>query len=141
MAAEVVRPEREIAKGRATRLGWILVGHGFLGVGFLGVALPLLPTTPFVLLAAACYVRGSRRFYTYLLTHRVFGTVIRDWDQHRAMSARAKRWAIACVLLSITASTLAMDRIWMRVVLVLIAVLVIAGLLRIPTRKERDLPG
>jgi len=136
MGAEVVQPEREIAKGRATRLGWILIGHGFLAVGLLGVAIPLLPTTPFVLLAAACYVRGSRRFYTYLLTHRVFGTVIRDWDQHRAMSLRAKRWATACVLLSITASTLAVDRIWMGVVLVLLAVLVIAGLLRIPTRED-----
>ena len=136
MGAEVVQPEREIAKGRATRLGWILIGHGFLAVGLLGVAIPLLPTTPFVLLAAACYVRGSRRFYTYLLTHRVFGTVIRDWDQHRAMTTRAKRWAIACVLLSITASILAVGRIWLRVVLVLIAVLVIAGLLRIPTRED-----
>lgn len=57
------------------------------------------------------------------------------------MSARAKRWAIACVLVSITASTLAVGRIWLRVVLVLVAVLVIAGLLRIPTRKERGHPG
>jgi uncharacterized membrane protein YbaN (DUF454 family) len=136
MGAKVVQPDREIAKGRATRLGWILIGHACLGVGLLGVAIPLLPTTVFVILAAACYARGSRRFYTYLLTHRVFGPVIRDWNQHRAMSARAKRWAIATVLLSITASTLAVDRIWLRVVLVLIAVLMIAGLLRIPTRED-----
>jgi uncharacterized membrane protein YbaN (DUF454 family) len=141
LGAEPVQPERAIAKGRATRLGWTLVGHACLGVGLLGIAIPLLPTTPFVLLAAACYVRGSQRFYTYLSTHHVFGTVIRDWYEHRAMSARAKRWAIACVLVSITASTLAVGRIWLRVVLVLVAVLVIAGLLRIPTRKERGHPG
>ena len=141
MGVEIFQPERKIAKGRATRLGWILVGHACLGVGLLGVALPLLPTTPFVLLAAACYVRGSRRFYTYLLTHRVFGSVIRDWHEYRAISSRAKRWAIATVLLSITASILAVDRIWMLVVLALIALLVIAGLLRIPVRKEQDLPG
>jgi len=141
LGSEAVHPEREIAKGRATRLGWILVGHACLGVGLLGVAIPLLPTTPFVLLAAACYVRGSTRFYTYLITHRVFGTIITDWREHRAISSRAKRWAIATVLLSITASMLAVDRIWMLVVLALIALLVIAGLLRIPVRKERDLPG
>jgi len=138
LGAEVFQPERKIAKGRATRLGWILVGHACLGVGLLGVALPLLPTTPFVLLAAACYVRGSRRFYTYLLTHRVFGTVIRDWYEHRAISSRAKCWAIACVLLSITASILAVGHIWLRVVLVLIAVLAIAGLLRIPAREDQQ---
>ena len=141
MGVEIFQPERKIAKGRATRLGWILVGHACLGVGLLGVAIPLLPTTPFVLLAAACYARGSRRFYTYLLTHRVFGSIIRDWHEYRAISSRAKRWAIATVLLSITASMLAVDRIWMLVVLALIALLVIAGLLRIPVRKERDLPG
>ena len=141
MGTEVVQPEQALAKGRATRLGWILVGHACLGVGLLGVAVPLLPTTPFVLLAAACYVRGSRRFYTYLITHRVFGTIIRDWREYRAIPSRAKHWAIACVLLSITASILAVDRIWILVVLVFIALLVIAGLLRIPVRKERDLPG
>ncbi|MFC1531487.1 YbaN family protein [Gemmatimonadota bacterium] len=141
MGSEVVRQEREIAKGRATRLGWILVGHACLGVGLLGLAVPLLPTTPFVLLAAACYVRGSRRFYTYLLTHRVFGSIIRDWHEYRAISSRAKRWAIACVFLSITASILVVGHIWLQLVLVLIGLLVIAGLLRIPVRKERDLPG
>lgn len=141
MGTEVVQPEQALAKGRATRLGWILVGHACLGVGLLGVAIPLLPSTPFVLLAAACYVRGSTRFYTYLLNHRVFGTVIRDWHEHRAISSRAKRWAIATVLLSITASILAVGHTWLRVFLALIALLVIAGLLRIPVRKERDLPG
>jgi uncharacterized membrane protein YbaN (DUF454 family) len=136
MDAEIVKPEREMAKGRATRLGWILIGHVCIGVGFLGIVIPLLPTTVFVLLAAASYARGSDRFYAYLLDHRVFGRVIRDWNQHRAMSAGTKRWAIGSVLISITASTIAVDRIWLQVVLVVTAVLVIAGLIRMPTRED-----
>lgn len=136
MRVEIAPAGRKMAKGRATRLGWILIGHTCLGVGLLGVAIPLLPTTVFVLLAASCYARGSKRFYTYLLTHHIFGTIIKDWSQHRAMSARVKRWAIASVLISITASTLAVDSIWLRAALVVIALLVIAGLLRIPTRKD-----
>jgi uncharacterized membrane protein YbaN (DUF454 family) len=136
MEAEIVQREREIAKGRVTRLGWILIGHVCVGVGLLGTVIPLLPTTVFVLLAAASYARGSDRFYAYLMDHRVFGRLIRDWNQHRAMSAGAKRWAIGSVLISITASTIAVDRTWLRVVLVVTAVFVIARLLRVPTRED-----
>ncbi|MDH3297344.1 MAG: YbaN family protein [Gemmatimonadota bacterium] len=136
MEAEIVQSERQMAKSRATRLGWILIGHVFLGVGLLGTVIPLLPTTVFLLLAAASYARGSERFYTYLMDHRVFGRLINDWNQHRAMSAGAKRWAIGSVLISITVSTIAVDLIWLRVVLVVIAVFVIAKLLRIPTRED-----
>jgi len=136
METEIVQGEREMAKSRATRLGWILLGHVFVGVGLLGTVVPLLPTTVFVLLAAASYARGSDRFYVYLMDHRVFGRLIRDWNQHRAMSAVAKRWAIGSVLISITASTIAVDRIWLRVLLVVIAVFVIARLIRVPIRED-----
>ena len=70
-------------------LGWI-----FVVIGLIGVVLPLLPTTPFLILAAACFARGSERFYRWLLSSRLFGPVIREWRQTRSVPPRAKRTAL-----------------------------------------------
>lgn len=65
---------------------------GFVCVGLasLGIVLPLLPTTPLLLVAAACFARTDPRFHRWLLTNRVFGPIIRDWQQHRCIPLRAK---------------------------------------------------
>jgi hypothetical protein len=80
----------------------LLVAAGTLciALGVLGVFLPLLPTTPFLLLAAACYARASRRFYNWLLSNRTFGPLILEWRRHRAIPYRTKISAIA--LMSVT---------------------------------------
>lgn len=67
-----------------------------LGLGLLGIFLPLLPTTPFMLIAAACYARSSQRLYQWLLGHKIFGSYIRNWREHRAITRRTK---IAMLLL------------------------------------------
>lgn len=77
-------------------LGWVA-----LGLAVLGVVLPLLPTTPFLLLAAACFDRGSPRFHAWLLDHRWFGPPIRDWRERGAIGGKAKALAIAMLLLSL----------------------------------------
>ena len=76
----------------------MIVGVLFLLIGALGVALPLLPTTPFVLAAAACFARSSERFYAWLLRNRVFGPMIRDWRETRSMSRRSKAIALASIV-------------------------------------------
>jgi uncharacterized membrane protein YbaN (DUF454 family) len=76
-------------------LGWF-----FLGLAGLGVFLPLLPTTPFVLLTAACFARGSQRWHAWLLKNRVFGPILRDWHQGGAISLQAKVLA-ALMLISL----------------------------------------
>lgn len=69
---------------------WLVIGMVSLGLGFLGAALPLLPTTPFVLLAAFCFARSSAKFHRWLTTHRVFGPIISDWNAHGAISRKGK---------------------------------------------------
>ena len=64
-----------------------------LALGVLGVFLPLLPTTPFVLLAAFCFSRGSERVERWLLAHPRFGPMVRDWRAHHAVPRRAKQLA------------------------------------------------
>lgn len=73
---------------------WTVLGLSALCLGFAGLVLPLLPTTPFMLLAAACFAKSSPRLHDWLVTHRLFGPAIRDWREYRAISRRAKRMAL-----------------------------------------------
>lgn len=75
---------------RAARLIWLLVGLSALALGVLGVALPLLPTTPFILVAAVAFARSSKRLHDWLVNHNVFGTLIHNWQRHGAISRRTK---------------------------------------------------
>lgn len=81
------------APGRFMKLLWLAAGWLSLVVGFIGIFLPLLPTVPFVLLAAFCFSRGSARCERWLLEHRRFGPVIRDWRENHAVPLRAKQLA------------------------------------------------
>jgi uncharacterized membrane protein YbaN (DUF454 family) len=78
---------------RWQRALWMAAGGTSLLLGIVGILLPLLPTTPFVLLAAACFARGSTRCEHWLLAHPRFGPMVRDWRAHRAVPLRAKQVA------------------------------------------------
>ncbi|WP_026177407.1 YbaN family protein [Thiobacillus denitrificans] len=86
------------------RLVFAALGTLFLGLGVAGLFLPVLPTTPFLLLAAACYARSSRRIFDWLLSHAHFGPLIREWREHRAIPYRAKRIALILIALSFAIS-------------------------------------
>lgn len=74
---------------------WISIGILFLLLAVIGVVLPLLPTTPFVILAAACFARSSPRLHGWLLQTELFGPVLRDWEKNKCVSQRVKILAIA----------------------------------------------
>jgi uncharacterized protein len=118
---------------RVVRGIWIALGTAFLVLGVIGVVLPILPTTPFLLLAAACYARGSSRLYGWLLGNRTFGPLIRDWRAHRTIPRRARRNAIALLVVVLGLSViLFVETPVLRVVLVLIGIGVVVFLARIP---------
>jgi len=73
---------------------WTLAGLLSLGLGIIGIFLPLLPTTPLVLLAAFCFGKGAPRLRAWLLRHRTFGPMIENWQATGAIAPRAKRMAI-----------------------------------------------
>lgn len=75
-----------------------VLGFLFLGVGIVGIFLPLLPATPFVLAAAACFARSSEKWHRWMLENRTFGPMIRDWEQNRCVSCRVKIIAIASMV-------------------------------------------
>ncbi|REJ75619.1 MAG: DUF454 domain-containing protein [Acidobacteria bacterium] len=80
------------------RVVFLSLGLIAVGLGFLGVFLPLLPTTPFLLLAAFLFSKSSERLHDWLLNHRIFGKFIRDWREHRAIAPRAKVLSVAMIV-------------------------------------------
>lgn len=79
---------------------WLVAGWLSLVLGFIGIFLPLLPTTPFVLLAAFCFSNGSPRWESWLLAHPRFGPMTRNWREHRAVPLRAKQLATLMMAVS-----------------------------------------
>lgn len=77
---------------------WIALGCTSVALGAAGVVLPLLPTTPFVLLAAWAFAQSSPRLHQWLVTHRIFGPLIDNWHRHRAISRSAKRASIVSMV-------------------------------------------
>lgn len=77
---------------------WLMLGLTSLVLGIVGVALPLLPTTPFVLLSAYCFARSSPRLHDWLLANRSFGPLINRWRQHRAIAPRTKLLAVGSMI-------------------------------------------
>ena len=115
---------------------WILITIGIIavGLGVIGVFVPLLPTTPFLLLAAACFIRSSERLYTWLIHHKLFGNYIRYYREHRAITLWAKIVTLV-VLWSVIGYTAlgVVTAWWLRALLGAVAVGVTLHLLHLKT--------
>lgn len=77
------------------------IGLVFVGLAILGVVLPILPTTPFLLVAAACFAKSSPRMQKKLLANKTFGPLIYEWQQHRCIPRKAKRISLLTIILSV----------------------------------------
>ena len=95
------------------RVLWWLLAYAALALGVIGIFVPGLPTTPFVLLAAFAAGRGSRRLHAWLLAHRLFGPMIRDWQASGAVSRKAKRAATIMMALCAALMFLTAPKLWM----------------------------
>lgn len=112
-----------------------LAGSLSLALGLLGVLLPGLPTTPFMLLAAACYAKASPRLHGWLLNHRFLGPMVRDWEQHRSLTRRSKTVAQVSMVVMVGLSAWGLRERPVVLAVVLIAALVgVWVVARIPTR-------
>lgn len=123
---------REYPEVRHVWLRWLLLGIGWISValGVIGIFLPVLPTTPFLLLAAACFVRSSRRVYIWLVTHPRLGPWIRDYLDGEGIPLKAKAWAIGLMWASILLSCYLVPLLPARLFMLTSAVLVTVYILR-----------
>lgn len=131
------RPPTRLHESHLVRTLFFSAGVVSLLLGGAGVVLPVLPTTPFVLLAAACFARSSERFHDWLLDNRIAGPIIHEWQAHRSMPRRAKRWAYALMALSFGSSILLMESAWHRAMLAALGMILAWFVWRVPVREAR----
>jgi uncharacterized membrane protein YbaN (DUF454 family) len=116
---------------------YIILGAISLALGIAGIFLPVLPTTPFLLLTAAMWMRGSPRLYERLMAHPRLGPYISDFREHRAIPLRAKIVSVATLWTTILLSTfLAVHAWWLRALLIAIAIAVTLHILSFKTRHN-----
>ncbi len=130
---------RDIPKYRNPVVRYALLGIGWLSValGVIGIFLPVLPTTPFLLLAAACFSRSSQRFYDWLVMHPRLGPWLRDYLEGNGIPRKAKVYAIVTMWLSIGISCWLVPLPWARLGMLICAMLVTLYILRLPTLPPR----
>jgi uncharacterized membrane protein YbaN (DUF454 family) len=112
-----------------------LGGVAALILALIGVVVPGLPTTPFVLVAGACFVRASPRAHAWLLRNRLFGPMLREWEEHRSVPRRVKRIAVAAMVVMASLSVWHFSgRAWLQATILAAMLVGSAIVLRLPSR-------
>lgn len=131
-------PSEPATKKYGSSMRWVLqaLGCASVALAVLGLFLPVLPTVPFLLLALACFSRGSDHFYAWLVEHEQLGPLVRPYLDGAGMPLKAKLKAILLVWISILISAVFLvELLWLRILLPIIALGVTLYLLRLPTAE------
>src|SRR4030066_2358408 len=123
-------------QNKLVRVTLIITGTFFVAIGVLGIFLPLLPTTPFLLIAAALYARSSERFYYWLLHNRWFGGYIKNYREGKGISRKVKIWTISLLWITIIFSICTVEIVLVRILLFLIAAAVRIHIISIRTIRQ-----
>ena len=134
--------ESELTKETNTRQKFVralffVVGTVSLAIGTIGIVLPILPTTPLLLLALACYCRSSKRMTKWVLTNKYFGSYIRRYKEGKGIPIKTKIATIATLWITISYSAFFIVNIWIvQLILFAIAIAVSIHILRLPTYRQ-----
>ena len=110
------------------RLLWIFLGSLFVGIGTLGIFVPGLPTTVFMILAAACYIRSSEKLYNWLIKNKIFGKYIKDYREGKGMPKKAKIVALSMITLFVSFavvpfSPIAIPNLYVRILVLILGII------------------
>ena len=119
----------------------LVVGTAALALGVIGIFLPVLPTTPFLLVTAACYARASTRLYQWLLGQPSLGPIITAWRRERALPPGVKTRALVVVAVTFIISIVLVDSLVVQLLLVAIAVILATFLYRLPVARPEPESG
>ena len=134
-----MRKDADTTQSRTIRIGLQTAGTILVTIAIIGIIIPILPTTPLLLLAAACYAKSSKRLYNWLLYNKWFGRYIKNWYEGRDISTRTKALTITFLVLTIGYSTLfVVPGNFGKAVMVVIAIAVTVHILMIPTRQVEE---
>lgn len=131
---------------KLVRTLWLIAGTIFIVLGAIGIVLPILPTTPFLLAAAACYYKSSSRMHRWLLNNKWFGDYIRNYTEGKGLSKKTKITALTVLWATIGFSTIFMlDRLLpamlvlpMQIIMIVVAIAVSTHILRLPTFRKKQ---
>jgi len=134
-----LRDQVHESRSRLVKALLIVVGSISVGLGVLGIVLPVLPTTPFLLLAAICYSRSSERFYVWLLTNRLFGRYVRDWRENRGLTYATKLSVIIVLVVTMGVSIIFFIPILaVKILLAFIGCCITLYILSLPTKSREE---
>jgi len=126
----------KITKNNFTKYLLIILGSLFVILGIIGIFLPLLPTTPFLVLASICYIKSSSKFYNWLMNNKYLGNYIKNYIEGNGITVKAKVLYILPLWITITYSAIfVVDILYMRIILFLIAICITIHILHIKTLK------
>jgi len=130
--------QTEVHQSALLRVLLKILGTFLVGLAILGIVLPLFPTTPFLLLALACYAKSSRKLHRWLLTNRWFGTYLRNYKERKGIPLKVKVLAILFLWLTIGYSAIFLIKIFLiKIAFFIIAACVSIHILSIPTLKKK----
>ena len=125
-------------KNPLKKILWISLGILFVGLGAIGVVIPGLPTTPFLILAAACFIRSSQRLYDWLIQNKTFGPYLKDYREGKGIPKKAKILAVSMIIIFVSYSVFfAIEKLTLKIT---VGVLGLIGLFyvlfRVPVGKN-----
>jgi uncharacterized membrane protein YbaN (DUF454 family) len=131
-----------VVKSRALRFVFLVLGIFFVGLAFVGIAIPLIPTVGPVLLAAYFFSRSSERFDQWLVENRLFGGIVRDWRAGLGFSIKAKSIAIGAIIATFTISIVfVVDQTIFRAGLFALAAVLVIYIAQLPTKRLMPVPA
>lgn len=113
-----------VVENRVLRLFLFSLGVLFVLIGVAGVFLPILPTTPFILCAAWCFLKSSKKAYVWIYSHSIFSGPLKNWEENHAISKSAKLVSLSTIAFSAIYTHLAIDTLWVRYLVFFILTLV-----------------
>jgi len=139
-AVEVNNPLNECPVPVSTRAKiiifiWKVTGVFCVGLAILGAILPILPTTVFLIMATGCFAKSSPRMQKKLLDNKLFGPLIREWQQHRSIPRKAKKIALATIVFSVLWSSYLLQNVLLTLLVVLLVTWPFIFLWRLPESK------
>ena len=127
----------KLGKNKFVRLLWIILGSLFVTIGYIGIFVPGLPTTVFLILAAACYIRSSEKLYNWLINNKHFGQLIKDYYEGKGMPLKSKVIALSMMVIFCSFAIFFIFKIWWVDLIIFLAG--VTGFLyitlKIPTKK------
>jgi uncharacterized protein len=129
---------KTVTRHKFVRAFLFAAGSVFLGLGAIGVVLPVLPTTPFLLLALACYFRSSERMTHWMLTNKYFGKYIKNYREGKGIPLKTKVVAITILWVAILYSSFFIIPFWVaQLIMLVVAVAVTVHLVKLPTYRQK----